>query len=187
LHKITKLSVEDERAGLLVADELIFNGEPDATRGSAQRHDVAEEIGGDGGVHPRAHGALHGVPVAGVLRCDVKIDMISKGILAQGVEEEATPLAVLRRVAIEDDGHQRTEVLDRDGLSVERGGEGVCVGDDERTLGLACAFGLCVSRCLLSSLPGGAFGIGLDHDEQVVAAARDHSGRKVAGATELIP
>jgi hypothetical protein len=113
--------------------------------------------------------------------------MISKGILAQGVEEEATPLAVLRRVAIEDDGHRSTEVLDRDGLSVERGGEGLCVGDDERALGLACVFGLCVSRYLLSSLPDGAFGIGLDHDEQVVAAARDHSGRKVAGAMELIP
>jgi hypothetical protein len=52
-------------------------------------------------------------------------------------------------------------------LSVERGGEGLCVGvgDDERALGLACAFGLCVSRCLLSALPGDMFSIGLNHDE----------------------
>jgi hypothetical protein len=71
---------------------------------------------------------------------------------------------------------------------VERGSEGLCVGDDERALGLACAFGLCVSRCLLSSLPGDAFCIGLNHDEQVVAAAaRDHSGSKVTGAISLIP
>jgi hypothetical protein len=89
---------------------------------------------------------------------------------------------------MEDDGHQSTEVLDRDGLSVERGGEGLCVGDDERVLGLACAFGLCVSRCLLSALPGDAFSIGLNHDQQVVAAAaRDHSGSKVARATDRIP
>jgi hypothetical protein len=99
LHEVTKLGVEDERAGLLVADELIFNGEPDMTRGSARHHDIAEEIGGDGGVHPGAHGALHGIPVAGVLRRGVEIDVISKGILPQGIEEEATPLAVLRRVA----------------------------------------------------------------------------------------
>jgi hypothetical protein len=186
LHEITKLGVEDERAGLLVADELIFNGEPDATRGSARRHDVAEEIGGDGGVHPRAHGALHGVPVADVLGRGVEIDVISKGILAQGVEEETTPLAVLRRVAIKHDRHQSTEVLDRDGLSAERGGEGLRVGDDEHALGLGGAFGLCVSRGLLSLLPGGAFGIGLSHDEQVVATARVDSGSKVAGATARV-
>jgi hypothetical protein len=188
LHEVTKLGIEDECVGLLVADELIFNGEPDATRGSAHHHDVDEEIGGDGGIEPRAHSALHGVPVAGILRRGVKIDVISKGILAQGVEEEATPLAVLRRVAIEDDGHQSMKVLDRDGLSVERGGEGLCVGDDERALDLACTFSLCVSRCLLSSLPGDAFSIGLDHDEQVVAAAaRDHSGSKVARVMDRIP
>jgi hypothetical protein len=124
-----KLGVEDERMGLLVADELIFNGEPDATRGSARRHDVAEEIGGDGGVHPGAHDTLHGVPVAGVLQHDVEIDVIIKGILTRGVEEEVVPLVVLCRVAIKDDGHQSTEVLDRDGLSVERGGEDLCIGD----------------------------------------------------------
>jgi hypothetical protein len=110
----------------------------------------------------------------------------ARAYLPQGVEEEATPLTVLRRVAIEHDGHQSTEVLDRDGLSVERGGEGLHVGDDERALGLADAFGLCVSRGLLSLLPGGAFGIGLSHDEQVVTAARVDSGSKVAGATNRI-
>jgi hypothetical protein len=187
LHKVTKLGVKDERTGLLVAEELIFNGGPDATRGSARRHDVAEEIRGDGGIHPGAHGALHGVPVAGVLGRGVEIDVISKGILAQGVEKEATPLAVLRRVAIEHDRHQSTEVLDRDGLSVERGGEGLRVGDDKHALGLTGAFGLCVSRGLLSLLPGGAFGIGLSHDEQVVAAARVDSGSKVARAMDRIP
>jgi hypothetical protein len=182
-----KLGVEDEHTGLLVAKELIFNGEPDTTCGSARHHDVAEEIRGDGGVHPGAHGALHGVRVADVLGRGIEIDVISKGILAQGVEEEATPLAVLRRVAIEHDRHQITEVLDCDSLSVERGDEGLRIGDDERALGLAGAFGLCVSRGLLSLLPGGAFGIGLSHDEQVVAAARVHSGSKVAGATDRIP
>jgi hypothetical protein len=123
------------------------------------------------------------------LRRNVKIDEIIKGILAQGVEEEAVPLAVLRQVAIEDDGHQSAEVLDHDGLSVERSDEGLCDGDDERALGLGCTFSLCVSRYLLSSLPDDAFSIGLSHDEQVVAVvARDYSGsKKVAGATDQIP
>ncbi|KAG8083423.1 hypothetical protein GUJ93_ZPchr0015g6834 [Zizania palustris] len=143
----------------------------------AQHHDVGEEIKGDGGIHLGAHGALHVVPVAGVLWRGIEIDVFSKGILAQGVEEEAMPLVVLRRVAIEDDRHQSTEVLDRDGLSVERGREGLCVGDAERALGLY------VSRCLLSSLPGDAFIIGFNHDEQVVA--RDHSISKVVGAMNL--
>jgi hypothetical protein len=99
------------------------------------------------------------------------------------------PLAVLRQVAIEDDGHQSAEVLDHDGLSVERSGEGLCDGDDERAFGLGCTFSLCVSRYLLSSLPDDAFSIGLSHDEQVVAVvARDYSGsKKVAGATDQIP
>jgi hypothetical protein len=49
-------------------------------------------------------------------------------------------------------------------------------------------FVLYVSRCLLSSLPGDAFSIGLNHDEQVVVAAtRDYSRRKVTGATDRIP
>jgi hypothetical protein len=57
-------------------------------------------------------------------------------------------LDVLCRVAIEDDGHHSAEVLDCDGLSVERSGKGLCIGDDEHALGLACAFNLCISRCL---------------------------------------
>jgi hypothetical protein len=74
LHEVTKLGVEDERTSLLVAEELIFNGELHATHGSARRHDIVEEIRGDGGVHPGAHGALHGVPVTGVLGHGVEID-----------------------------------------------------------------------------------------------------------------
>jgi hypothetical protein len=57
----------------------------DATRGCAGCHDVAEEIGGDGGIHPGGHGALHGIPVTRVLWRGSEIDLIIEGILAQGV------------------------------------------------------------------------------------------------------
>jgi hypothetical protein len=62
------------------------------------------------------------------------------------VEEEAAPLAVLRRVLVEIDGHQSAKILNYDDLSVERNSEGLCMGDDERALF-----------------------INLDHGEQVVA------------------
>lgn len=58
--------------------------------------------------------------------------MISEGILAHDVGEEIVPLTVLRQMAIEDDGHHSAEVLDCDNLSMERGGEGLGVSDDER-------------------------------------------------------
>jgi hypothetical protein len=58
--------------------------------------------------------------------------VISEGIFAQGVEEEATPLAVLCGVAIEDDGHQSTKVLNGDDLGMKRSSEGLCMGDDGR-------------------------------------------------------
>jgi hypothetical protein len=45
LHEVAELGIKDEPAGLLVTDELVFNGEPDAARGCARRHDVSEKIG----------------------------------------------------------------------------------------------------------------------------------------------
>jgi hypothetical protein len=96
--------------------------------------------------------------------------VISKGIFAQGVEEEAVPLAVLRGVVIEDDGHQSMNALDDDGLSLKRRSEGMCMGDDERPLGLASAFNLYIGHCLLALLPGNALCIGLGHGVLVVTA-----------------
>jgi hypothetical protein len=58
-------------------------------------------------------------------------------------------LVVLCRMAVEDDGHQSAEVLDDDDLIMKRSGEGLCMGDDDRTLGLARAFCLCISRSSL--------------------------------------
>jgi hypothetical protein len=147
-----------------------------------RRHDVVEKMGGDGVVHLGAHGALYGIPIGSVCRRGIKIHMISEGIFAHGVEEEAAPLTVLCREAIKDDGHQSTKVLNRDGLSVERSSEGLCVGDDERTLSLACVIGLCISRCLLALLPSNSLCINPYHGEQVVAT----TGRVYSGSRTVV-
>jgi hypothetical protein len=90
----------------------------------------------------------------------VEVHVIDEGIFAQGIEEEAVPLVVLRGAVIEDDGHQSTKVLASDGLGMKRSSAGLCMGDDERTLGLAGVFSLCIGRCLLVLLPGDALCIG---------------------------
>lgn len=65
LNEVAKLDIKDQHTGLLIADELFFNGEPDAACGGAKRHNVIEELKGDGGIHPGAHGAPHGITVGG--------------------------------------------------------------------------------------------------------------------------
>jgi hypothetical protein len=105
LHEVAKLGVEDEYTGLLIAEELIFNGEPDVTCWGAGRHDVVEEIGSDGGIHWWADGALHGVPISIIYQGGIMVDMIGDGIFAKIVEEETMSHAVLCRMAIEADGH----------------------------------------------------------------------------------
>jgi hypothetical protein len=134
------------------------------------------------------HDALHGILIGSVCRRDVEKHMISEGIFAQGIEEEAVPLTVQLRQAIEDAGHQSTKVLKRDSLCVERSSEGLCVADDEHTLGLVCAFDLCIGRCLLALLRDDALCIGLGHGEQVVVATgRVYNGSKtVASATNTM-
>jgi hypothetical protein len=125
------------------------------------------------------HDALHGILIGSVYLRDVEKHMISEGIFAQGIEELAVPLTVQLQ-AIEDAGHQSTKVLNRDSLCVKRSSEGLCVADDDHTLGLVCAFDLCIDRCLLALLRGDTLCIGLGHGEQVVVATgRVYNGSKI--------
>jgi hypothetical protein len=61
------------------------------TWGGVERHVVVEEIRGDEGVHPGMHDALYGILIGSVCPRDVEKHMISEGIFAQGIEEEAVP------------------------------------------------------------------------------------------------
>jgi hypothetical protein len=62
-------------------------------------------------------------------------------------------------MAIEDDGHQSTEVLDRDSLSMVRSDEGLGVGNE-------LALSRCSNRGLFALLYGDVGIIGPGHGEQ---------------------
>jgi hypothetical protein len=55
-------------------------------------------------------------------------DKVSRNVM-MGFAEAQSLNKVLRRMEVEDDEHESAKVLDGDGLSAKRGGEGLCMGD----------------------------------------------------------
>lgn len=106
---------------LMVAEEDLLEAEPNDTRGDGGLHDRLQEVGGDGAIKPCEHHAVHPSPRCTVGEGGVREDVVVEGVLAESDEEEDTPLGVVHRAEIEDDGDQRLDVEDRHGLGVESG------------------------------------------------------------------
>lgn len=63
LDKGAELGVEEEGAGLAVAEELVLDGKPDRAGGGAGRHHRVGEVVGEGVVDPRPDDAVHPRPI----------------------------------------------------------------------------------------------------------------------------
>lgn len=138
LLEVVEVRRERDGAVLAIAEELMFQGNPNEPGGGVDGENFLEEVGGDGAVKPGEDDAVHLLPIGTMGEMLVGEDMFRQGILAEGDEEEATPLRVVCGGDIQCDRNKSLHVEDADGLGV-KGGAGVGVEHRRRRGGVRWA------------------------------------------------
>jgi hypothetical protein len=132
LGKGAKLGVEVESTSLLIADEVVLDGDPGFVGGGAVLDHGFSKVGSDRAVQPRFDDGVHPSPIR-KCRDGGAADVVLQRILRDGEEELFAPPRVVAG-GVEDEGHQTAGVLHGNslGMEVEDGGglvEGHGAGD----------------------------------------------------------
>jgi hypothetical protein len=121
LYKEPKLCVEVEGTRLAVAEELLPEGNPKLLGGAIVAAGTSGllEVDGDGVEQPRQDHAVHPALMGVVQGRSVEGDMVIEGVALERQQHEIAPTQVLGGRDTDDDGHQGSDVLDVDSLSME--------------------------------------------------------------------
>jgi hypothetical protein len=119
LYEEPKLCVEVEGACLVVAEELLLEGNPKLLSGAVAGTSGLLEVDADGAEQPRQDHAIHLVLVGVVEGRNVGGDVVIESVALERQQHEVASTRVLGGRDVEDDGHQGPDVLDADSLSVE--------------------------------------------------------------------
>jgi hypothetical protein len=117
LRKHTKFGIEVEGAGLLVAEEVILDGELGLTGGGTVVDHGVGEVSGDRAVEPWLDDDVHPSPVSKG-RDGVTVDVVQRWVFGVGEEELLAPTGVVVD-GVEDGRHQAACFLHEDRLGVE--------------------------------------------------------------------
>jgi hypothetical protein len=103
----------------VVAEELLLEGNPKQLNSAIAVMGGLLEVDGDGAEQPRQDHVVHPAPVGVIEGRSVGGDVVVEGVALECQQHEVTPSRVLGGCDAEDDGHQGSDVLDADSLSME--------------------------------------------------------------------
>jgi hypothetical protein len=120
LAELAEFGVKKHGAGFAVVEELLLQAKPRSTSGDAVAFiDDVEKVGGDGVEDPRDDDVIHTSP-GGIVEANVVSEnMVPESKSTEDEEDVATPLRVVGRLQVKNDGDRILDVLQGRSLAVQ--------------------------------------------------------------------
>ena len=143
-----KFGLQEQRAGLALAEELVLEVHPGGAGGGVTKHQGLLQVVGDGAVDPSDDAAIHRLPCRASWMRGVGEDVVLEIVLAEYDVEHGSPTPIVVGRLVQCHRDQDLDVVDTDRLGV-KGGVGSLLGGEFPVEGLSS---------LLSEARGGLLG-----------------------------